>query len=904
MAVDSRQCCWVGDDAGIIRVLKLDPSTRHLRVRFEDIPPQAQPLLQAAARQGPAAAAALAASTAANNAVVKAAPVIAMLGQALAMFTSGGKRGRDSITVWNCQSYEPLEMHNTTTYGTACSFISLPWDSQDDGSAPASTLPLASPGAVAPGIPANSTLATQQQRTSPPGRSSSSGAPATGIPMGYGPARATVPSSIMAAAAAKKAAAAVASGSGADTGDYHRWRLLSGHEKGQVLLWRLQGVSRGGPPGSTQLLLLACIGEPKPQGAIRCMGLFKELSMLVLAHASGNLTVLPMPTAANGATAANSSQPYLHAHFGAVGGPVSANAGFSARGPAFGVPVGWPASAALHKWTPRTAQIKAHKNGIVTATCLGELLVTASNATVKSWTADRLQLEAQADRLMFSRAKPGNSTNTSEALAAALAPSGHGRSETADRVAAAAAQMGGNTDGIASSSNNDVSRHASTPIDTLAVPAVAAAANLGHAATAPPASITAANPMSRQQVMRRGLAVDPQGTVLLQNPEPPAAPWSHASAGVLADVQPHIPPIGLGVVDPQYPPVVGTGAGVPARYPSGPLPVLASSSNGAGAMATAEASQGALNGASNGSGLEATTSVVQGSIRVDHVICSSELVLKEVIGSGAEGKVYRGSWTSTEIAAKEYLAVDDADAAKLTNKSPSEAAMQGARDALRKEVMLLTSLNHPNVVRFCGVCLDPPLVVMEFYKHGSVYALLEKARRQMHNKTSRTLKYVNYLTYDRRLEMLHDVAAGMIYLHKRYYVHGDLRSPNLFVGSDAKVKIGDFGFTKRLNSRQGSMTVKRVTHPRWVAPELLNYNRLSSAADVYSFGIIMYEMLTWKIPFEELSVQQVVLLVVNGGRPELPRDAELPPGTSTSTCKPYTYVAASQCNWCNTYLSL
>jgi serine/threonine protein kinase len=49
------------------------------------------------------------------------------------------------------------------------------------------------------------------------------------------------------------------------------------------------------------------------------------------------------------------------------------------------------------------------------------------------------------------------------------------------------------------------------------------------------------------------------------------------------------------------------------------------------------------------------------------------------------------------------------------------------------------------------------------------------------------LQYVNYFSWDRRLEMLHDVAAGMMYLHKRHYVHGDLRSPNLFVGSDGKV---------------------------------------------------------------------------------------------------------------------
>lgn len=68
--------------------------------------------------------------------------------------------------------------------------------------------------------------------------------------------------------------------------------------------------------------------------------------------------------------------------------------------------------------------------------------------------------------------------------------------------------------------------------------------------------------------------------------------------------------------------------------------------------------------------------------------------------------------------------------------------------------------------------------------------------------------------------MLHDVAAGMMFLHTRKYVHGDLRSPNLFVGTDGQVKIGDFGFVKQLASGSDSMQVRRVTHPRWVAPEV------------------------------------------------------------------------------------
>lgn len=58
------------------------------------------------------------------------------------------------------------------------------------------------------------------------------------------------------------------------------------------------------------------------------------------------------------------------------------------------------------------------------------------------------------------------------------------------------------------------------------------------------------------------------------------------------------------------------------------------------------------------------------------------------------------------------------------------------------------------------------------------------------------VQYMNYFNWDRRLEMLHDVAAGMMYLHKRHYVHGDLRSPNLFVGLDGRVSSIAFAATQ------------------------------------------------------------------------------------------------------------
>jgi hypothetical protein len=107
-------------------------------------------------------------------------------------------------------------------------------------------------------------------------------------------------------------------------------------------------------------------------------------------------------------------------------------------------------------------------------------------------------------------------------------------------------------------------------------------------------------------------------------------------------------------------------------------------------------------------------------------------------------QVYRGTWKHTDIAAKEYLPIEPAQEAQSSRQdSPSDAAMAHARAALAKEVHWLTSLNHPNLVRFCAVCLERPLVVMEFYKHGSVFAMLQKAARELARSQQARLKGVS-----------------------------------------------------------------------------------------------------------------------------------------------------------------
>jgi len=183
---------------------------------FRDTPQQAQWLVQRGVRQGPAAAAAAAASGGGSAAAAAAgppgvnslAPVNAMLSRGNALFSAGGK-WMYNITLWNCLTYEPVEVHTVKSFGPTFSFAVMPWDG------PSSV--------IAAGVPA------------PPGPFQAG----SGMALGFAPAKATVPASVAAASgygsgAGAAGAAAGAARAAAEAAEFNKWRLLTGHQTGQV----------------------------------------------------------------------------------------------------------------------------------------------------------------------------------------------------------------------------------------------------------------------------------------------------------------------------------------------------------------------------------------------------------------------------------------------------------------------------------------------------------------------------------------------------------------------------------------------------------------------------------------------------------------------------------------------
>ncbi|CAN6202312.1 unnamed protein product [Urochloa humidicola] len=242
------------------------------------------------------------------------------------------------------------------------------------------------------------------------------------------------------------------------------------------------------------------------------------------------------------------------------------------------------------------------------------------------------------------------------------------------------------------------------------------------------------------------------------------------------------------------------------------------------------------------------------------IIKNSDLEELRELGSGTFGTVYHGKWRGSDVAIKR---INDRC---FTGKASEQERM---RTDFWNEADKLASLHHPNVVAFYGVVLDGPggsvATVTEYMANGSLRQALQR-----HEKI-----------FDRRRRLLiaMDVAFGMEYLHGKNIVHFDLKSDNLLVNlRDPQrpiCKVGDLGLSKVKCQTLISGGV-RGTLP-WMAPELLNGSSslVSEKVDVFSFGIVMWELLTGEEPYAELHYGAIIGGIVNNTlRPPVPESCD------------------------------
>jgi len=265
------------------------------------------------------------------------------------------------------------------------------------------------------------------------------------------------------------------------------------------------------------------------------------------------------------------------------------------------------------------------------------------------------------------------------------------------------------------------------------------------------------------------------------------------------------------------------------------------------------------------------------------------LRFQEEIGSGAYASVFKGEWLRLPVAIKKmHKGLRDPDDEILTQDldSDDEAELDKAREDFLAEVSLLSNLRHPNLILYMGASAEPgkPLcMISELYKGGSLSEFLEK-------------KAESKISTDQALDIAIGISRGMLYLHthKPQIMHRDLKNQNVLVRDESNLQnvvIVDFGlscFTKPVkkvepeDSDSSMDGCAMMTTPQGtittMAPEIMEGAEYSSAADVYSFGIMMWEIFTCRQVYEGLNPVTIMFKVMaEDERPDFRQTDNVPP---------------------------
>lgn len=213
-----------------------------------------------------------------------------------------------------------------------------------------------------------------------------------------------------------------------------------------------------------------------------------------------------------------------------------------------------------------------------------------------------------------------------------------------------------------------------------------------------------------------------------------------------------------------------------------------------------------------------------------------DLQFGKMIGKGEFGEVYAAKLWGVEVAVKQVRYDKD-----VTAKQMQE---------FLQEVSVMKNLRHANIVSFCGAVLTPRMcIVSELLTHGNLEELL--LRNQANNTQLSLYQTVHYAM---------DIARGLNWLHHKGIIHRDLKAPNILIGSDNSLCIADFGLSHVLDRKKEKQVPQEpgcygvCGTKQYMAPEVLMNAAYSLSADVYSYGILLVELINSRPAWAGVSV--------------------------------------------------
>ncbi|KAJ4718223.1 putative Kinase [Melia azedarach] len=238
--------------------------------------------------------------------------------------------------------------------------------------------------------------------------------------------------------------------------------------------------------------------------------------------------------------------------------------------------------------------------------------------------------------------------------------------------------------------------------------------------------------------------------------------------------------------------------------------------------------------------LQQELSSTDGNIEKTKVFTSKELEMatdnfniNRILGQGGQGTVYKGMLADGKIVAvKKSKVVDDSKVEEFIN-----------------EVVILSQINHRNVVKLLGCCLETevPLLVYEFISNGNLFEYIHGQNQEFP------------ITWEMRLQIVIEVSSAVSYLHSAAFIpiyHRDIKTTNILLDDKYRAKVSDFGTSRSMAIDQTHMTTQVHGTFGYLDPEYFRSSQFTDKSDVYSFGVVLAELLTGEKPIRLINAEE------------------------------------------------